>query len=239
MAIIRLMSNNIWNCDANKPAWEAMGEDCSAKARMPGIARVYAETKPDVIGLQEASHTMVDLLVHELEKLGAEEKKLQDKLSLLENDLTEAQRSLDQVQFQITAASDQLREAEDQVLRLQGQEKQHEILLGAITDAANAARAELEALQKRAGADRERHAAQQAKIQIFTAQLEQTRQRIALLEDSQSEANESSARLTEQMTALRTEAAALEAEGQTARTHIADAAAAERSRPPGGYCRRG
>ena len=159
---------------------------------------------------------------NELEKLGAEEKKLQDKLSLLENDLTEAQRSLDQVQFQMTAASDQLREAEDQVLRLQGQEKQHEILLGAITDAANAARAELEALQKRAGADRERHAAQQAKIQIFTAQLEQTRQRIALLEDSQSEANESSARLTEQMTALRTEAAALEAEGQTARTHIAD-----------------
>ena len=85
---------------------------------------------------------------NELEKLGAEEKKLQDKLSLLENDLTEAQRSLDQVQFQMTAASDQLREAEDQVLRLQGQEKQHEILLGAITDAANAARAELEALQK-------------------------------------------------------------------------------------------
>ena len=37
---------------------------------MPGIARVYAETKPDVIGLQEASHTMVDLLAHELQKLG-------------------------------------------------------------------------------------------------------------------------------------------------------------------------
>ena len=70
MATIRLMSNNIWNCDSNKPAWEALGEDCSAKARMPGIARVYAETKPDVIGLQEASHTMVDLLAYELQKLG-------------------------------------------------------------------------------------------------------------------------------------------------------------------------
>jgi len=159
---------------------------------------------------------------NELEKLAAEEKNLRDKLLLLENDLTEAQRSLDQVQFQMTAASDQLREAEDQVLRLQGQEKQHEILLSAITEAANAARAELQALQKRAGSDRERHAAQQAKIQIFTTQLEQTRQRIALLEDTQSESNEASARLTERMTALRTDSAALEAEGQTARTHIAD-----------------
>ncbi|MBE6702442.1 MAG: hypothetical protein E7585_03405 [Ruminococcaceae bacterium] len=70
MANLRLMSNNIWNCDSNKPAWEAQGLDCSAQARMPGIARVYAETRPDVIGLQEASHTMVDLLAHELYKLG-------------------------------------------------------------------------------------------------------------------------------------------------------------------------
>ena len=114
---------------------------------------------------------------NELEKLSAEEKKLQDKQLVLEGDLTEAQRSLDQVQFQMTAAADQLREAEDQVLRLQGQEKQHEIWLTAITDAADAARAELASLQKRAGADRERYAAQQAKIQIYTTQLEQTRQK--------------------------------------------------------------
>ena len=70
MTKLRLMSNNIWNCDSNKPAWEAQGLDCSAEARMPGIARVYAETRPDVIGLQEASHKMVDVLVYELSKLG-------------------------------------------------------------------------------------------------------------------------------------------------------------------------
>ena len=70
MAILRLMSNNIWNCDDNKTAWAERGEDCSAEARMPGIARVYAELRPDVIGLQEASHKIVDVLQYELQKLG-------------------------------------------------------------------------------------------------------------------------------------------------------------------------
>ena len=69
MTRLRLMSHNIWNCDVNKPGWEERGEDCSAEARMPGIARVYAETKPDVIGLQEASHKIVDVLMYELSKL--------------------------------------------------------------------------------------------------------------------------------------------------------------------------
>ena len=159
---------------------------------------------------------------NELEKLTAEEKKLQDKKLILETDLTEAQRSLDQVQFELTAAADQLREAEDQVLRLQGQEKQHEIWLTAITDAANSARAELESLRKRHGADRERFSAQQAKIQIFTQQLAETRLQLETLEGSQSEANQATARITDQMTALKTEEAALEAEAQTARAHIAD-----------------
>ena len=70
MTKLRLLSNNIWNCDTNKSAWEEKGEDCSAEARMPGIARVYAELRPDIIGLQEASHKMVDCLMTELGKLG-------------------------------------------------------------------------------------------------------------------------------------------------------------------------
>ena len=159
---------------------------------------------------------------NELEKLTAQEKSLEDKKLVLEADLTEAQRSVDQVQFQMTAAADQLREAEDQVLRLQGQQKQHEIWLTAISGAADSAQAELDALEKRNNADRERFASQQAKIQVFTAQLAETRGQIAMLEGTQSQANEATAQITEQMTALRAEEAALEAEGQTARSHIAD-----------------
>ncbi len=60
---IRLMTHNVWNCDNNAPAWEAKGEDCSALARIDGLVRVYKETQPDIIGGQEVSHLMEDLLV--------------------------------------------------------------------------------------------------------------------------------------------------------------------------------
>ena len=159
---------------------------------------------------------------NELEKLTNREKDLQQKKMIAEAELTEAQRSLDQVEFQIGTARDQLREAEDQVLRLQGQEKQHEILLHAIVDAAASAQRECDALEERQRADRERYAAQQAKIQVYTAQLADTRAQLASLEGSQSETANVTAQITERMTALKTEEAALDAERNTAENHIAD-----------------
>lgn len=62
MKRIRLMSHNVWNCDSNSPKWQEKGEDCSAQARVPGLLRVYRETLPDVIGGQEVSALMADLL---------------------------------------------------------------------------------------------------------------------------------------------------------------------------------
>ena len=159
---------------------------------------------------------------NELEKLTNREKDLQQKKLIAEAELTEAQRALDQVDFQLTTAAEQLREAEDQVLRLQGQEKQHEILLQAIEDAAAAAERECHSLDERQRTDRERFAAQQAKIQVYSAQLSDTRAQIAALEGSQSEVAAVTAQVTERMTALKTEEAALVAERQTAETHIAD-----------------
>ena len=159
---------------------------------------------------------------NELEKLTAQEKQLQEKLQTCESELQEAQRSVDQVEFQLTAAKDQLREAEDQVLRLQGLEKQHEIMVQAITDALSSARREKESLDNRANTDRERYAAQQAKLQVYTAQLEQTKAQIAALEGSQQESSEAMSKITDQMTALKTEEAALEAEKNTAVNHITD-----------------
>ena len=159
---------------------------------------------------------------NELEKLTAQEKDLEQKKLILEADLQEAQRSLDEVEFQLTAARDQLRSAEDQVLRLQGQEKQYEILLQAILDAKESACREQENLESRTRHDRERFAAQQAKIQVYTEQLNQTRAALASLEGSQTEAARSTTQLTDQMTALKTEEAALAAERQTAQLHIED-----------------
>ena len=159
---------------------------------------------------------------NELDKLTQQEKKLQQERSVAEADLQEAQRLCDQVEFQMAAARDQLRQAEDRVLLLQGQEKQHEILVNAIAEAEQSARREKEALELRDRSDRERYAAQQAKIQVYTQQLQQTRDQLQILEGSQTEAAELTAAITEQMTQLKTAEAAMEAEAATARAHIAD-----------------
>ena len=159
---------------------------------------------------------------NELEKLAARDKALQQEKLASEAALQEAQRLFDQVEFQLSTARDQLREAEDQVLRLQGQEKQHEILLSAIVEAETSARREQEALTQREHADRERLAAQRGKIQVYTGQLAQTRQELARLESSQTETVEATAAVTEKMTQYKTREAALEAERSTALAHMAD-----------------
>ena len=159
---------------------------------------------------------------NELEKLTAQEKQLQQDMQVCEANLQDAQRQCDQVEFQMRAAQDQLREAEDQVLRQQGIEKQYEILLQAVSEAESSAQREKDALQERNRSDRERYAAQQAKIQVYTQQLEETRKTLAELEGSQSEASDATTAISDQMTALKTEEAALDAEAATARAHIED-----------------
>ncbi len=159
---------------------------------------------------------------NELEKLTKQEAELLEKQKQLELDLQEAQRSVDQVEFQMKAAGDQLRTAEDQVLLLQGREKQHEILLTAICDAMDAAQKEYDVLSNREKNDRERYTTQKTKIEVFQAELIRIRGSIAALEGSQVEAEEETAKITERMTQLRAEEAALEAETATAQTHIAD-----------------
>lgn len=60
MANLRIMSNNIWWADSNSSKWAAKGEDCSSPHRAKGFARMYADTKPDIIGLQECAAILTD-----------------------------------------------------------------------------------------------------------------------------------------------------------------------------------
>ena len=159
---------------------------------------------------------------NELEKLTALEKELTEKQQTCEAELQEAQRAVDQVEFQINTAREQLREAEDQVLRLQGEEKQYEIMVQAICDAMSSARREEETLDNRERTDRERYAAHQAKIQVYNTQLLQVKSRIEALEIDQKDTSAATSEITERMTLLKTEEAALEAEKNTAQDHIAD-----------------
>ena len=67
---LRILSNNLWWCDDNRPAWAAKGLDCSAAARAAGFAKLYAALQPDVIGLQECSALMADELMERLPSHG-------------------------------------------------------------------------------------------------------------------------------------------------------------------------
>jgi len=159
---------------------------------------------------------------NELEKLTRQEHQLQQDKLTAEAEAAEAKRLYEQVDFQISTAKDELRQAQDQVLRLQGQEKQYQILLDAIVQAEQSAGAEREALRQRSQSDRERYASQQAKVQVYTQQLAQITQEIARLEGSQTEAMEATAAVNDQITALKTDGAALDAERATALSHIED-----------------
>lgn len=68
--MLRIMSNNLWYCDQNRPAWAEKGLDCSATARARGFAQVYDTLGPDVIGLQECSALMADELMQNFANLG-------------------------------------------------------------------------------------------------------------------------------------------------------------------------
>ena len=159
---------------------------------------------------------------NELEKLTKQEKTLQQEKLTCEAQLQEAQRQFDEVEFELTAAREQLREAEDQVLRSEGTVRQYEMLLEAIEGAAESAERERDSLRQRDSSDRERYAAQQGKVQVYTEQLEQTRLELAQLEGTQSEAEQATEAITDQMMQAKTQAAALEAEQATARSHIED-----------------
>lgn len=58
-----ILSSNQWKCDYNAPAWAAMGEDCSAEARVPKLVRAYREIGADILGLQETSPHIAELMM--------------------------------------------------------------------------------------------------------------------------------------------------------------------------------
>ena len=69
--------------------------------------------------------------------------------------------------------------------------------LEAILEAKGSAQRERESLKTRDASDRERYAAQRAKIQVYTQQLAETRSALEALEGSQTEASEATAAITE------------------------------------------
>ena len=159
---------------------------------------------------------------NELEKLTRREKDLKTQQEKLEQEYQEARRAAEEVEFQLNTAKEQLAQAEKEMLTQEGYEKQHTVWLQAVQEMMESAQRELEALRKRTGLDKEQMSAVRTEIRLQTQRLEQTRLDIQALEGSQSEADEKISAITGTMNQLRTQQAALEAEGATARSHIED-----------------
>lgn len=63
---MRLMTNNLWNCDRNYEFWIARGADCSADGRIGGLTAAYRAIHPDVMCFQEMSRHMEELILGSL-----------------------------------------------------------------------------------------------------------------------------------------------------------------------------
>ena len=157
---------------------------------------------------------------NELKRLTAQETALQAQKATTESALAEAQRAVEQTEFELTATREQLRAAEDEVLRLEGEEKQHHVLLQALGDAAASAGREMESLRTRHQADRERAASLRGQLETLRYQLTDAESTLESLSQDQSDAARQTEILTGQMAANKTDMAALEAERRSATENV-------------------
>ncbi len=153
---------------------------------------------------------------NEVERLKLKQSAAQKKLAELKSALAEAERLAQQVEFELSTEIEHLRTMEDAALRLDGEEKQYHVLADAICDALASSEHELASLKQRTTSDSERRAQLMKDISVLERQIKETEQELSTISDGQSIASEQSNRLSERMTRLRMETAALEAERTTA-----------------------
>ena len=157
---------------------------------------------------------------NEIERLKAQQKKHTETLESLKIQYNEAERLTQQVSFELLSEEGKLRTAQDEVLRLEGEEKQYSVLESAIGDAIAGAEKELTSLDERIGSDTKRAEKLSAAIAELEKNISATDQDLKLVSDGQSIAADRSNRLSEQMTKLRMDIAALEAEKTTAQDSV-------------------
>ncbi|MGM9640043.1 MAG: chromosome segregation protein SMC [Faecousia sp.] len=157
---------------------------------------------------------------NELKHLSEQEQKLNAKMETLRASFEEAQRAVDQTEYELSTAREQLRAAEDEVLRREGEEKQHQVLLQALNEAHEAAERELESLRSRMQSDRERAATLRGQIETLSYQLDETRTTLESLSQDQSDSARQTESLSSVVTARKTDIAALEAERQSAKENV-------------------
>ncbi len=156
----------------------------------------------------------------QIETLSREQEKLQSTLKEQERQYTEAVRLAEQVNFEIVTVQGQLREAEDLVLKLEGDERQLQAIFDAINEALGTSEQEIASLESRRQADEKRKTGLEAQISLLQQQNEALLRQIEDLSEGQSAASEQSNKISEKLTGLRMEAAALGSEKLSVQENI-------------------
>ncbi|MBQ3217170.1 MAG: chromosome segregation protein SMC [Oscillospiraceae bacterium] len=153
---------------------------------------------------------------NEIERLKKDCHSAELALSELKTQLSEAERLVQQVSFELSAEEGKLRSAEDEVLRLSGEERQFSLLVEAIGEAISVSERELDNMNRRDGENKAHQAELQEQIKHLNRQITEKEQELAAISDGQSVAAERSNAIGAQLTELRMELAAQEAERITA-----------------------
>lgn len=157
---------------------------------------------------------------NEIQRLKTKLDAAQKQHTALKTDLTEAERLAAEVAYELENEEVRLRAAQDEALRLEGEWKQYSVLADAISEALSSSKREQDAVTQRKIADTARAADLQAQIADLNKQLEENERELSVVSDGQSVAAEESNRLSERMTAIRMDSAALDAEKATAQDSI-------------------
>ena len=157
---------------------------------------------------------------NEIERLNKQKQDREASQTALKQELSEAERLAAQVEFELTAEEGKLRSVQDEALRLEGEYKQYAVLTDAIGEAIAASEREIDALDRRLTADTQRRDALDRQIEALQATISENDRELSMVSDGQSVASEQSGRLSERMTKLRMDAAALEAERATAQDSV-------------------
>ena len=157
---------------------------------------------------------------NEIERLNKQKQEREASQTALKQELSEAERLAAQVEFELTAEEGKLRSVQDEALRLEGEYKQYAVLTDAIGEAIAASEREIGALDRRLTADTQRRDSLDRQIEALEVTISENDRELSMVSDGQSVASEQSGRLSERMTKLRMDAAALEAERATAQDSV-------------------
>ena len=160
---------------------------------------------------------------NELERLQADAEQLKGKHTTLEAQLREAARSAQQAEFEMETAGTQLRQREDEVLRLEGELRQHQVLLDAICMSLDGAQREQAETDTKLSACADKLKELETELAQCQQRLQESEEKLNQADMDQAAASELTGKTADRITTLKMEISALDAEKTTeadAVTHL-------------------